>query len=183
MVVDMDIKIYLPNATHTPLKVCFKYECEPDEDDLFSDVCTHFNNGDVPWKQDAINSIMNEHFYSESGSESICERCRFLTRTSKPLDSQHIQHANRNPILNSKWFLKNLYCMTSGPVSNLFHSNNELLSEIIPTSISDAIVSLEETEVLRTSDKDAKAESLEVLRWILDWYKKEPNIAVLVTWD
>ena len=182
---DMDIDIYKVELTHENHKVCFKYDCEPDKDDLFTHVCDHFNNGDVPWKSDEVHAIMAQH----TNSDQICKRCRFFTRNTIPLDSRHIQHAYSNHILDSKWFLKKLDCITIGNTSELFHSEPTLLFEIQQKSLHVIIETLEtakntqQTSYMRTSDKEAINESLETLRWIQGWFDKDPTIVVLVSSD
>ena len=179
---DMDIAVYRPKGDHYgDTKVCFKYECEPDKDDLLADVCGRFNDGVVPWDRDDVYAIMETHVHSNL--ENLCERCRFFTRLVRPLDSKHIQHAYRNPVLGSKWFLDKLYCVTCGPTSDLFHAQSERLSEMTSSSVERAIESLMAAAPQRTSDKEAVAESLAVLHWVRAWFKTDPTVAVLVNSD
>ena len=178
---DMDVRVFQRPSVHDASKACFMYECEPDEDDLLTDVCARFNDGDVPWDCDAIHATMQTHFYSNG--ERLCERCCFFTRMVRPLDSRHIQHGCRNPIMGSKWFLNNVHCITCGPVSDLFHAQHTRLFEMTPSSVADAVASLQQAAPMRTSDKEAVEESLGVLRWVQGWFERDPAIVVLVNSD
>lgn len=166
--------------------VCLSLEYEPDEDEIYELIYEHVNGKD---DRGALRQTMKEltynYRYRHEHRHKWCPKCFMLVNGihAFPLviAHEHIGHSYSNPIWNSDWNIKDMYMGTSSTPFIRRFSKYKMYREISKQDIDRAYQDIEQLgECMRTSDREAKKETLMILDF-LSKYSDDENVMIILS--
>jgi hypothetical protein len=167
--------IFPGNLEHDKIKqVCLDLEFEPENDDMdlkiklfniLNPKSDDINDIDYWKKKNEINDLWKSYNWNNA-----CAKCKtYMTGIdgSNSIDAIDISHSYSSPYWKSEWDLKNFHMGSYRTDFVRKFNNNKLYREINKKDIDEAYRMIEELgEPIRTSDKEAKIETLKVLDFL-----------------
>lgn len=192
------------NIEHdTSKQLCFNYEYQKDECEVISEVyekntgkCSKFDYEDIGGEnglsflqrmkdfENEVNSTAYQVMFDEKHKDSWCPKCYLFANgifSSDLVREQiHISHSYSSPYWASAWNIQSLFLGTSYSKFVGLFRNDSMYREVTRYHIQIAKGQLEELgEPLRTSDKIAFEETMEVIEF-LDKWTQEKNFIVIM---
>ena len=161
--------------------VCLHLEFEPEKDDKGDLLYTHFypEDGSHDKKRQTLCQDL-EYTHIEDTNAEWCSLSHLymnggLYFSKLVLEKYDVQHKYSNPIWNSDWNIKGFYMGSSTtPFLRKFNQNHHMYREINAYDIANVVKHLERLgDPVRTSDKMALEETMEVLRFLKKWVERD----------
>lgn len=177
-------------------QICLNWNYEPDDDDvnyeLYEKLCTLqgitpcFSNINQYRKNQEIKQMIFEYTYGSKSEEKTmwCAKCHMFAcgLYNSPLlkDSCRVSHSYSNPIWRSDWNIRDLYLGERDSSFVKLFSKDRLYYEVTNENVETGFEQIEKLgEPLRTSDKEAREETLSVLKFLQKW-TLEPDVIVIM---
>lgn len=171
--------------------LCFNWEFQPDEDEINDEIYNKVNP--CPEEDKKINfkeyykkkcNLILDYKYDKN-TEKFCNKCRMYAcggfyDSPFVVANKHIGHSYSNPIWSSRWNVKDLYMGNNNTDFVRRFSDDKLYREIFKYDIDQAYDSIEELgDPLRTSDKEAKEETMHILDFLKKWTETDEYFVII----
>ena len=197
---DLSWYIIPRDIKHEDTKVlCMELEFEPESDEFGELLYDHVHGveatSDEPklkvWdiatyknRRDKEQKLRYRYLYDDSYQHEWCPKCLMyangLYGCPLVIAHEHVQHSYSNPIWMSDWNVKDLYMGSSTTPFIRRFSKDRLYREIVKDDVMRAYDEIERLgECFRTSDKEAKEETLMILEF-LSRYVDDPNVRMIL---
>ena len=165
---------------HDTAKFCVDLEFEPKHDELRGILAAKLG-ASVPWFYQAVQKEQDDIL--NGNSHLWCPKCILFTHglydLPELLASKHISHSYSDPIWISDWNIKGMYMGCDTTEFCRRFSRNNMYNEIRKDDVERASRSLRDLgEPIRTPDKEAREESLEVLEFI-EKFMNDDDVVVI----
>lgn len=181
------------NVEHdTSKEFCFNWEFQPDEEDVEDEICKQVLGVDeVSYRIDRHTRVnvlynnLNSFDKEEEIKQKWCPKCFMYAdgfySSELIVATENVNHSYSNPIWNSKWNIKDLYIGSSDTLFINKFRNDKLYREVSEWDVERALENIADLgEPLRNSDKEACAETMDILRFLKSWVEKGNDYIVIV---
>ena len=155
--------------------LCLKLDFEPEKDHKGDLLYAHFHpEGIDEYDLKGIENLELSYLYETDKNTEWCSLCNLymsgLCYSEVVLDNYGLHHSYSNPIWGSDWNIKG-FCMGSSTTPFIRKFDREhMYREITPANVASVVDQLDALgDPVRTSDKEAQQETMEVLRFLQKW--------------
>lgn len=188
------------NIEHDTSKpVCMNLECEPEEDEVHELIYDHVNGKGAVESvlhdlsvdgvrkynqlQKQMKDLSYDYRYRDENKDKWCSKCMMfmngLYYCPLVIAKEHIGHSYGSPIWRSDWNIKDMYMGSSSTSFVRRFSKDKMYREISKNDIERAYDDIERLgEFFRTSDKEAKEETVMILDF-LSKYMDDENVMII----
>lgn len=179
-------------AHDTTKKYCFGYEYEPEnpKESFVEKIGTPdsvYDGGDLSEIAKRLRAhqkaIEKTYYESWDAPEEWCPVCLMYSRSMfenvMVLASHHVRHSYGNPVWSSRWNVKDTWMGDSDSQFCRRFSRDRLYREISASDVARARRDLEDLgDPIRDSDREARAETMEVLDFLDEWVHRDDAIVI-----